>query len=181
MRNMLTRALPTALTVLLLASRGVGAQAQEAGTPDAAAAGDARLEEAQRKADEKIKATEDYLKALKQKNERLAALASDPDLKKEFAPFFAPGIYQPTDVNFAQPKARGERGEEGPISYRLLQKKGGTTDVKIFVAVATSNLDEKRPRWKRPTTKQEWEEAEKRLQLFNDLAPTWVELKLLAP
>ncbi len=171
------RPLPLVLALLVLASMVIRAEAQEPGTPDAATAGDPRLEEAQRKADEKIKATEDYLKGLKQKNERLAALASDPDLKKEFAPFLAPGLFQPTDTNHFQGKNR----IEGPISYRLLQKKGGTTDVKIFVAVATSNLDQNRPRWKKPTTKQEWEEAEKRLQLFNDLAPTWVELKLLAP
>src|SRR5262245_24289810 len=175
------RPLPLALAVFLFTSMALLAEAQEAGTPSSAGAGDARLEEAQRKADEKIKATEDDLSSLKQKNERLAALAADPALKKEFAPFLATGDYQPTDVNFAQPKARGQGGEEGPISYRLLQQRGGTTDVKIFVAVATSTRDKKRPRWKKPTSKPEREEAEKRLQLFNDLAPTWVELKSLAP
>ena len=162
------------MLVLFCMPHSVRAQVPVA--PDAAPAGDVRIDEAQRKADEKIKATEDYLKSLKEKNARLAELANDADLKKEFAPFLAPGLFQPMDQNRFQGKDRVER----PISYRLLQKKGGTTDVKLFVAVATSENDLKRPRWKKPTTKEEWEEAEKRLKLFNDLAPTWIEQGALA-
>ncbi len=115
---------------------------------------------------EKRAKTDQQLRERQAERERLIAMANDPATQALFAPFLSKGKVRPGKNYPFEPPA--------PMSYSELQGINATANAKNFIRIATDSGDD-RPRWKKPQTEADWTAAEANLELFNQLAPIWVE------
>lgn len=110
--------------------------------------------------------TDQQLRERQAERERLVAMANDPATQALFAPFLSKGKVRPGKNYPFEPPA--------PMSFSELQGINATANAKNFIRIATDAGDD-RPRWKKPQTEEDWATAEANLELFNQLAPIWVE------
>jgi hypothetical protein len=124
---------------------------------------------------------------------RLSQRCRDPQVQKLLAPFLAHGMWQPGDRK-GNPQVR----ERGPMSFSGIQATGAlqpTPDglkALLYLGNATvkssihKNPDTERPHWgfsfsAKRLSESDWDQIRKAQSLLNELGPTFVELKLLAP
>lgn len=116
---------------------------------------------------------------IQSQQDRLETLANDPAVQAKFQPFLAKGrnkIGMANNWRYDYPQ---------PASLRLIQKTGCLNSVGAFAAAGAGRSSQfkhnDRPRWSYPTTEEGFKEYVERLELFNELAPIWVQKGLLQP
>lgn len=124
---------------------------------------------------------------------RLVQRCRDPQVQKLLAPFLAHGMWQPGDRK-GNPQVR----ERGPMSFSGIQATGALQPTPdglkelLYLGNATvkssihKNPDTERPHWgfsfsAKRLSESDWDQIRKAQSLLNELGPTFVELKLLAP
>lgn len=129
---------------------------------------------------EKLIKAETRALAVQKENERLQKLAADPRIQSEFSPFLARGKFQ---FNYG---LSGDIPE--PASYKTLLEKGYLKNVKAFArgmaghdALTSMEIVNDRPHKPYPSTEAGMKRMEELLELFKELAPVWVEKKMLLP
>lgn len=119
--------------------------------------------------------------------DRLLKLANDSAVQARFAPFLSAGRRYPAryegSVRWLERKPWG-RTPPRPVSLRELKTGGVLDSLQNFVVAAASSKSKTgaqndRPHWPMPTTQAEWTAAEAEFNLFNELVPVWVELRVL--
>ncbi len=149
------------------------AQARAYGEAEAA-----RIEEETRREIERKKA-EDAIKAQSNTRAILEQRAADPVVQSKYKPFLGKGKFG-SDTNVP-----------GLLSFNYMNRIGVLSDVKCFVnagcgrrigvdsghnAAFTRN---DREHWTFPVTEEDWNEYRRRFEEFRELAPLFIELKLL--
>jgi hypothetical protein len=107
-------------------------------------------------------------------DKRLEELAKNPGIQAKFAPFLEKGRYMGGE---SLPGSVAPT----PWAYKYLSGFQVLTSYERFIEAATSPRDHIRPRWRKPTTKEENEEYHQRFELFGKLAPIWRDMGLIAP
>ncbi|MFN0135689.1 MAG: hypothetical protein ACKVS9_06165 [Phycisphaerae bacterium] len=119
--------------------------------------------------------------------DRVLKLAKDPAVQARFAPFLSPGRRYPAryegSVRWLERKPWG-RTPPRPVSLRELKTGGVLDNLQCFVVAATSSKSKTsaqndRPHWPMPTTQAEWEKLQGEFELFQQLAPVWIELQAM--
>ncbi len=119
--------------------------------------------------------------------ERLLKLAKDADIQARFAPFLASGRRYPAryegSVRWLERKPSG-RTAPRPVSLRELKTGGVLDDFDCFIAAATSSKSKTsaqndRPHWPMPAAPTEWQSLRRDFELFQQLLPVWVELRIV--
>ncbi len=102
--------------------------------------------------------------------ERLHALARDEAIQAKFAPFLARGTFHT------------ERNEPGPMSAGIIAGTGVQKDFDRFVDFATT-VQNDRPKWSEPSGPDDprWQRYRDDWELFKELMPIWMELRMLNP
>ena len=102
--------------------------------------------------------------------ERLFALAQTEATQAKFAPFLARGSFYT------------ERNEPGPMSAGVIVSAGVPANFDRFVDYATTSQND-RPRWSQPSGPDDprWQQYREDWELFKELMPIWMELRMLNP
>lgn len=181
-------------------SRAVAVARAEATTEvrqQVAAAEGEKVREIGRSETAKVKAEEDAEQAridaearrVRQQGERdrLLKLAKDPAVQARFAPFLAAGRRYPAryegSVRWLERKPWG-RTPPRPVSLKELSTGGVLDSLQNFVVAAASSKSKTgaqndRPHWPMPGTAGDWEPLKADFELFQQLAPVWVELSVI--
>lgn len=181
-------------------SRAVAAARAEATTEvrqQVAVAEGEKVREIGRSETAKVKAEEDAEQAridaealrVRQQGERdrLLKLAKDPAVQARFAPFLATGRRYPAryegSVRWLERKPWG-RTPPRPVSLKELSTGGVFDNLQNFVVAAASSKSKTgaqndRPHWPMPSTVGDWAMLKADFELFQQLAPVWVELNVI--
>ncbi len=147
-------------------------------------------DERERKRVESAKAAEERKRALdvryaaaRAEYQRLQALAADPEIQKQFAPFLERGTRVPfrdyEGVRWRNEFGR-KAGQPTPMHFSWLQQARVLNSVDDMVAVGCDAGND-RPKWIAPTTAADWQKFGERFELLKQLAPVWHDKGLLGP
>jgi hypothetical protein len=144
-------------------------------------------EKAQAKAARLISETKDEeaRKNREAEAKRLKALAEDPEIQKTYSAFLQKGYMQLTCTPSGGQPSKTDRPRS--VSYNDLSRHGWLKNVETFARAMARQpsrdyfIYNDRPTHPYPHTQEEWEDMESHLKQFKELAPIWIEMKLLEP
>jgi hypothetical protein len=116
---------------------------------------------------------------------RLRTLAEDPEIQKIYSAFLQKGYMRFNCSPTGGQPTKTDRPR--PASYVELHSHGWLNTAETFARAMSKRLNHDylifndRPTHPYPTNSDEWDEMEKLLKQFKELAPLWVEMKLLEP